>query len=1472
MVLSLLSVFITAGASGSDACLVGSAMSNLSVAPTMDGKVSEEEWGKPVIVTSPDHAATTWADGYTLGTGATMDSNQRVKIYVTNDKDYLYVAATIDHTTVDNKTNVSGGDRALLAVTASKYVTGSNVVQKDNGDCFRYFRVYGDTSKGYLSRVYTNQTHAGNRTETSATYSAKFNSDTYTYELKISWKSIPGYENGFDAQSPVAMTFRVNDTAVQNKADQRGSYYRIGGDGAATFAASANPHSDGVLTLTAGEWCEVNGKVSAFPTAAPNMDTTVTEDEWGKPVIITSPVHAKKTWTNGYKTGQSATQNNEQRAKIYMTNDGEYLYIAATLDHALASKNSSAKSGYVPLLAVTVSQYVDGSVLKTNNQEQFRFFRLYLQNDGTPGILSRNYSGATNKGDVDVSADCYNAKYDDVTKTYTFVMKIAWNTIPGMSEGILNTSPIAMTLRVGDANLGTTDKHENSYYQIGGTAAGSLGQATPHASGVLKMDINPIEAETPATNHVASAGQAIAIDGQISQLEWGSAVAVMGPTSENFFNSDKDHGAADQRAKVYLSNDDQYIYVGATLDHADKGLEFTGSNAWKYPMFWFTLSTWDDDTTVKRVNGTEQYTSYRFNFADPSVCTALSKNISGNIALASEDWAVVYDPNTRTYTYEARIPLSATNICYADSLDVAFSAQIGAALYTANKENDRYNLGLAAANYPAQDYRHEGENRAVKITLNKPSWLVEGNYVKDTVAEKQGDIVIDANVTTGEWGDPVIVTGSTFAKGYWGKDGYWSNETVDPNQLAKIYMTNDANYLYIAATLDHADAHVNVNAANYGQPQMTVTLSRYVSNTNVVRVNGKEQFSAYRIGWFKGGEVKATTSGNQLSDVTLSKSDWAVRYDASDKTYVYELRIPLSTTNINLHETSQIAASIQIGDSNYGTNGDENNRYNIGGTGAARKHLAAQGVNPHAKQPALVMNLRQNYYVKDTASKGANSVAIDGKITVTEWGNPVIVANPSYTHTMIGAYREYDTKATNDKQTARVWLGNDNDYIYVGATLDRSWMETATKNKDGQDLTATMRPHFAIDLSQYDAANTFKQLDGAVEQFTGFIIWLDENGNEQIAVRTQGLESKALSAEDYAICYDNKTGMHTYEMRIPLTMTNISLETDKTIAFSASLGTNYSGKGAQANRYLFSLGCEGLSHKDQALTLKMSDLVYVKDAVSPFIGPIELDGHVSTAEWGQPIVVTNPRHCKTTWNGYWKNDAAHVINNQTVKVYSTNDDEYVYFAVTIDEADLCTLDGRMYEKAHVFLTIGRYDKKTGMERIQSQNKNYERCIIYRLGFEGSTPKVTATGIKVDRVSIGEDDWVIGYDAQARTYTYELRVPFEATTLRYGNDNKMSVSIAVADARYSMDKTSNVYNIGGTGASYASAKADNFAHTGQSMMLKLNDNPYAAEGNWSPITEINPVTGDLAVWVIVPVFAAGGIVGLYLIGKRRKLKD
>lgn len=75
---------------------------------------------------------------------------------------------------------------------------------------------------------------------------------------------------------------------------------------------------------------------------------------------------------------------------------------------------------------------------------------------------------------------------------------------------------------------------------------------------------------------------------------------------------------------------------------------------------------------------------------------------------------------------------------------------------------------------------------------------------------------------------------------------------------------------------------------------------------------------------------------------------------------------------------------------------------------------------------------------------------------------------------------------------------------------------------------------------------------------------------------------------------------------------------------------------------------------------------YVRNVAPPLESVVILDGYISDAEWGEPVVVTAPGHCQDTWGNYWEFDPASVSPTQTVKLYLTSDHEYLYVGAVID--------------------------------------------------------------------------------------------------------------------------------------------------------------------------------------------------------------
>ena len=636
-----------------------------------------------------------------------------------------------------------------------------------------------------------------------------------------------------------------------------------------------------------------------------------------------------------------------------------------------------------------------------------------------------------------------------------------------------------------------------------------------------------------------------------------------------------------------------------------------------------------------------------------------------------------------------------------------------------------------------------------------------------------------------------------------------------------------------------------------------------------------------------GGEIKATVSANQLGNFTLSDSDWAVRYDGEAMTYTYELRVPLSTTNINIYETSQIAASIQIGDSNYGTNG--NNRYNIGGTGAANQDQAdVAGNYPHLGQ-AMKLNLRQQYYVVDQLSNPNEKIKIDGKINVSEWGQPTIVTNPDHTQTTWGSFEVNEPSCVDQSQTARVWLTSDESYLYVGATLDKAAAETKAKNTEGTTLTSVMRSHFMFDIGRYVEETTVprsKYKGEQYENYAGFMLWMGNDGKQNVRCRSLGMDKWEPGESDYKITYDAGTQTYTYEIRIPYAWTQIQAYSSDMV-FCGSLGAPYMGEGKQANRYHFETGHTGgqkggdTPHMGHMIKLAMNtpDFGTVNDSVSPFTGNVSIDGAINVGEWGEPLIVTNINHTKKQWGSVWNVDKKTMDLEQIVTIYATNDAENLYFAATVDHTDFDDSDKANWARAHFYISVGRYDEQTDMERIVSSGKTYERLGMYKLCMNAEGKQILIVeGIGTDVVEKKACEYAIVYDEAARTYTYEIRIPIDKTTLRFGNHDQMQVCFTASPA-YISGEAATQYNIGGTGTAYGNANADNFAHTGKSMTVKLNPNSYAdpvdeydlsaVNPNYIKNTSKNPNSGDtiLSVVAVAWISACGLIVTVVMRKKR-----
>ncbi len=264
-----------------------------------------------------------------------------------------------------------------------------------------------------------------------------------------------------------------------------------------------------------------------------------------------------------------------------------------------------------------------------------------------------------------------------------------------------------------------------------------------------------------------------------------------------------------QNAKLYVTNDKEYLYVAATLTKAqmDTGCTSAGE-IWQYANFGFSVSGYDKDSTVKVIefegDKYEQYTSFCLGFVNGKPAAQCKTQGIDPWELPAENYAVAYDAASEAYTYELKVPMNRTNINLHDGLDIALSASIAQQrVGTAFANVYQIATGYAFCGGPGNMAHKDGN--ALRITLNDTRKNIDV-FVKDTAPAISQAVTIDGRITDAEWGGgPVVSTTPGHCQATWGNFWQFDPSSVNPEQNVRLYVTNDAKYLYIGATIDECD-------------------------------------------------------------------------------------------------------------------------------------------------------------------------------------------------------------------------------------------------------------------------------------------------------------------------------------------------------------------------------------------------------------------------------------------------------------------------------------------------------------------------------------------------------------------------------------------------------------------------------------------------------------------------------------------
>ena len=270
-------------------------------------------------------------------------------------------------------------------------------------------------------------------------------------------------------------------------------------------------------------------------------------------------------------------------------------------------------------------------------------------------------------------------------------------------------------------------------------------------------------------------------------------------------------------------------------------------------------------------------------------------------------------------------------------------------------------------------------------------------------------------------------------------------------------------------------------------------------------------------------------------------------------------------------------------------------------------------------------------------------VTIDGKVSESEWGKPI------YSGVSLK-----DAEAGNvDNRVSAIWFDSTNNQdttfdLYVSNNDTNILVACVIHNVDPEISKITdmkKRMYFAFTFSKWDSKNdvyiTMHKKE-PYEQYCGYRIGVDAAGNFSGKALTQGHDPIELyRGHEYIAKYDVATRTMTYEAMVPYSNSNVDIQKDNVIAFSATINLNYDGNSVSntsngPNKFLVGKGtfmCGGkanYAHKDQCIKIELASHAQIEKYTSKEETTTTTTTNNKTTIDESPEIVTIPERIANT--------------------------------------------------------------------------------------------------------------------------------------------------------------------------------------------------------------------------------------------------
>lgn len=179
------------------------------------------------------------------------------------------------------------------------------------------------------------------------------------------------------------------------------------------------------------------------------IDGKIDGDEWGKPIISTTPEKIMENYNLSWNYSGDKKANADQRVDIYVTNDGGTLYVACKVtntDYGDSAPDVTTLRNKYPHFGFTMANYDDNNVVKSKiyqekTYEIFGHFGIGLV-EGNKECVTRTQGDTAKKL---YKAD-YEIGYDAATRSYVYEVCVAEDLTP---VDITTDSLVVMSFDIG---------------------------------------------------------------------------------------------------------------------------------------------------------------------------------------------------------------------------------------------------------------------------------------------------------------------------------------------------------------------------------------------------------------------------------------------------------------------------------------------------------------------------------------------------------------------------------------------------------------------------------------------------------------------------------------------------------------------------------------------------------------------------------------------------------------------------------------------------------------------------------------------------------------------------------------------------------------------------------------------------------------------------------------------------------------